>query len=207
MYACAPSLSLPWPLPLPELGLVYIDQEHEKNSGENWEAREIIARAGAHARLYVPENENLRGFIAWMHDKDVFVLGRIEGVLPRNRNAKAQRKCLRHLKESPSSCKVPSSYLKVSKFQETHFQHKPLFLCVFSPNWSSMLLFSFDSPTESWFGAPVLHLPLQLLPLDPSKSALAPPPNHFLAHLPTLHPPSNHVNFKSSNKYLQIFQQ
>ena len=110
---------------------MYIDQEHEKNSRENREARKIVARAGAHARLYVPENENLR---KRLHDKDIFVLGGIVRVLPRNRNAKAQRKCLRHLKESPSSCKVPSSYLKVSKFQETHFQHKPLFLCIFSPN-------------------------------------------------------------------------
>ena len=122
-----------------------------------------------------------KGIIARMHDKDIFVVMRIERLLPRNGNAKAQRKCLRHLKESPSSCKVPSSYLKVSKFQETHFQHKPLFLCIFSPSWSSTFLPSFDSPTESWFGAPVLHLPLLLLPLDPSKSALAPLPNPFLA--------------------------
>ena len=114
-------------------------------------------------------------------------------MLPRNRNAKAQRKCLRHLKESPSSCKVPSSYLKVSKFQETHFQHKPLFIDVYLVLTDRARFFppliprlSPDlEPLSSTCHCCYSHLILPNQHLPPSKPFSCPPPN--------LTPPYTHL--------------
>ena len=53
-----PPLPLSRPLPLPQLGLVHVDEEHEEDPGEDGEPREVVARPRTMGCLYVSESES-----------------------------------------------------------------------------------------------------------------------------------------------------